>query len=77
MGILDGARQQPALQALTLVGCDDVPQAAWPAYRLTTIAQPVSQLAQQAVHQLLQHVEGMPLATSHVTYLPPTLICRS
>ena len=78
MGILDGARQQPALQALTLVGCDDVPQAAWPAYQLTTIAQPVSQLAAKAVQALLQRIEAPAAHDAHaVTYLPPTLIARA
>lgn len=78
MGVVDGGRHMPTLANLQIVGCDDIPQAGWPAYRLTTIAQPVQRLASEAVQRLLQRIETP--ATDEalaVTYLPPTLICRS
>jgi len=77
MGVMDGCRSALAGQGLPIVGCDDVPQSAWPAYRLTTVAQPVAQLAEEAVRRLLQRIDGSADGgEAAVTRLPPSLIRR-
>lgn len=43
---------------VSIVGYDDVPIAAWPAYRLTTIRQPVNHMVRCAVDALLGQIEG-------------------
>lgn len=43
---------------LSIIGYDDVPMAAWPAYGLTTIRQPVNRMVNLAVETLLGQIEG-------------------
>jgi DNA-binding LacI/PurR family transcriptional regulator len=43
---------------VSIVGYDDVPMAAWPAYRLTTIRQPVDRMVAATVDTLLDQIEG-------------------
>lgn len=43
---------------VSIVGYDDVPIAAWPAYDLTTIRQPVNRMVEATVEALLQQIEG-------------------
>ena len=43
---------------VSVVGYDDVPIAAWPAYDLTTIRQPVNQMVDATVDTLLSRVNG-------------------
>ncbi len=43
---------------VSVVGYDDVPLAAWPAYDLTTIRQPVRRMVDAAVEALLAQIEG-------------------
>ncbi|MEZ5751780.1 MAG: LacI family DNA-binding transcriptional regulator [Paracoccaceae bacterium] len=43
---------------VSVVGYDDVPIAAWPAYDLTTIRQPVNRMADVAVEAMLSRIEG-------------------
>jgi DNA-binding LacI/PurR family transcriptional regulator len=43
---------------VSLVGYDDVPMAAWPAYDLTTIRQPVNRMVTAAVEAILGLIEG-------------------
>lgn len=43
---------------VSVVGYDDVPIAAWPAYDLTTIRQPVNRMAEATVEALLARIEG-------------------
>jgi len=79
MGLLDSCRQQGQLkvpQDLRIIGCDDVPQAAWQGYQLTTVAQPVAAIAQQAL-QLLQQIWDDQPDISPVTLLAPELKVRS
>ncbi|MGR5500227.1 substrate-binding domain-containing protein [Vibrio sp. DNB22_10_4] len=52
LGLLDACRQISRIEVpnqLYVVGCDDVPQAAWQGYQLTTVAQPVQEIAKQAL----------------------------
>ncbi|WP_306119250.1 MULTISPECIES: LacI family DNA-binding transcriptional regulator [unclassified Roseitalea] len=43
---------------VSIVGYDDVPIAAWPAYRLTTVRQPVRRMVSETVEILLGQIEG-------------------
>jgi DNA-binding LacI/PurR family transcriptional regulator len=43
---------------VSVVGYDDVPLAAWPAYNLTTIRQPVRRMVDATVDALLAQIEG-------------------
>lgn len=59
-GLMDEARHRFALrvpQDLCLIGYDNIAQAGWTSYNLTTFAQPVEQFARDAV-QWLQHEEA-------------------
>ncbi|WP_412524055.1 substrate-binding domain-containing protein [Brenneria populi] len=51
---------------LKVIGCDDVPQAAWQGYQLTSIAQPVTQIAEQVMrlpHIIWRGEEEIPMLT--------------
>lgn len=59
--VLDELRQGMGLSVpgdLSVVGYDDVPMAAWAAYALTTVRQPVEAMVEATVEALLAHVEG-------------------
>jgi DNA-binding LacI/PurR family transcriptional regulator len=43
---------------VSVVGYDDVPLAAWPAYDLTTIRQPVRRMVDATVDALIAQIEG-------------------
>jgi LacI family transcriptional regulator len=43
---------------VAVVGYDDVPIAAWPAYDLTTVRQPVNRMVDATVDALLSRIEG-------------------
>jgi DNA-binding LacI/PurR family transcriptional regulator len=45
-------------QDVSIVGYDDAPMAAWPAYDLTTIRQPVEPMVSATVETLLGQIEG-------------------
>jgi DNA-binding LacI/PurR family transcriptional regulator len=44
-------------QDISVVGYDDVPMAAWPAYDLTTVRQPLNRMVEATVETLLAHIE--------------------
>lgn len=43
---------------VSVIGYDDVPIAAWPAYDLTTIRQPINQMVGTAVDVMISRIEG-------------------
>jgi DNA-binding LacI/PurR family transcriptional regulator len=45
-------------QDVSVVGYDDVPMAAWPAYDLTTLRQPVNRMVTATVETLIGLIEG-------------------
>lgn len=56
LGALDGARHELGLEAprdLSIVGFDGIAQSAWSSYRLTTIRQPVRDMARAAAAMVL------------------------
>ncbi len=74
---MDVARHELGLripQDLGVVGFDDVPQAAWGAYDLTTVVQSVELMVDQTVELLMQQVEGT--AQRRHVVIPCTLVER-
>ena len=57
--VMDALRHDLRLRVpedVSVVGYDDVPMAAWPAYRLTTLRQPVDEMVAQAVGALMRQI---------------------
>ena len=59
---------------VAVVGYDDVPIAAWPAYDLTTVRQPVNRMVEATVESLLSRIEDQ--ATPRKIRIPGPLILR-
>lgn len=77
LGALDAARTYgiPVPEGLWVIGYDDIEMAAWSAYELTTVRQPLEEMAETAVRLLLARMAtpGMPWVTE---CLPNDLIVR-
>ncbi|MDM9620414.1 LacI family transcriptional regulator [Rhizobium sp. AC44/96] len=76
-GFMDAARHQFGLsipEQLCIAGFDDIEQASWSSYNLTTFAQPVSQIAAHTVEWLGQPQED---AGDHSIKLKAELVWRS
>ena len=59
--VMDVLRNELGLRVpedVSVVGYDDVPPAAWGAYRLTTVRQPANRMVQQTVDLLLGKIDG-------------------
>jgi DNA-binding LacI/PurR family transcriptional regulator len=59
--VMDALRFELGLSVpgdVSVIGYDDVPLAAWPAYNLTTIRQPVRRMVEATVDILLNQIEG-------------------
>lgn len=75
---LDVARAEAGLRVpgdLAVVGYDDVPQAAWPSFDLTTVRQPVPRMVSEGVAMLLAAIEA-PGTPPEKRRLPPALVTR-
>jgi len=60
LGLLDGLRQNFGVKVpadLKIVGCDDIEQASWSSYRLSTIRQDADEQALAAVDIMLKRIE--------------------
>lgn len=75
-GVVDRLRRDGALGKVRVVGHDDIPQAAWGAYELTTIAQPCDVQARQAIELLVSRMDA-PKMTARVEFTPVTLVKRN
>jgi DNA-binding LacI/PurR family transcriptional regulator len=78
-GFMDTARHQFGLnvpQQLCLAGFDDIEQASWSSYGLTTFAQPVAEIASKAVEWLLKS-DPMENVLHHSVRLTAELIWRT
>jgi LacI family transcriptional regulator len=60
LGALDAARRRdvPVPGQLSIVGFDDISLAGWESFRLTTIRQPLAQMAHAAVQALVRRIDG-------------------
>jgi DNA-binding LacI/PurR family transcriptional regulator len=74
LGAMDAARQAGLTipDDLSIVGFDDIPAAGWPAYDLTTIRQPITQMVETAVSLITTAERG----TGQTYLLPGELILR-
>lgn len=79
LGFLDAARAKSARcvpDDLSVIGFDDIPQAGWHAYRLTTFRQPVERLTRVVMDVLRRRKEHA--ETPHaLTTVPVELVVRS
>ncbi|MEO8135911.1 MAG: LacI family DNA-binding transcriptional regulator [Betaproteobacteria bacterium] len=78
LGFLDAARldrQRRVPDDLSVIGFDDIPQAAWNAYQLTTFRQPVRLLTDQVMHVIRQRAETPELPHAVFT-LPASPVVR-
>jgi DNA-binding LacI/PurR family transcriptional regulator len=62
---------------VSVVGYDDVPMAAWAAYGLTTIRQPVNRMVQATVAALLNQIEGGSAAPTKTRIDGPLMVRTS
>ena len=79
LGFLDAARYERDRSVpddLSVIGFDNIPQAAWSAYRLTTFNQPVADLASAVVNAIHRRTEH-PRATHRLATVPVRLVVRS
>ncbi|MDG4649132.1 LacI family DNA-binding transcriptional regulator [Roseibacterium sp. SDUM158017] len=78
LGVLDEVRHAMGIDvpgAVSVVGYDDVPPAAWKAYDLTTVRQPVDRMVTAAVEILVAEIErGQP--PGRVTEVAAELVVR-
>ena len=77
-GVIDRLRKdRPSRRAtpVRIIGHDDIPQASWAAYDLTTFLQPCDTQALQAVDLLMSRMED-PKLTARVEFTPVTLVRR-
>ncbi|WP_375451299.1 LacI family DNA-binding transcriptional regulator [uncultured Devosia sp.] len=77
-GVIDGLARAGRLagkSGLRIVGHDDIPQASWGAYELTTIVQPCAVQARQAIDLLTSRMAD-PTITARVQRTPVELVKR-
>ena len=76
-GVIDGlaAQHKSRVPSLRIIGHDDIPQASWGAYQLTTILQPCDQQAEQAIDLLTSRM-AEPTMDARVQSTPVSLVRR-
>jgi DNA-binding LacI/PurR family transcriptional regulator len=76
LGALDGLRaDNPAASLPAIIGFDDIPQADWQPYQLTTVQQNTALLAHHAVDLLVTRIAKFNLPSRH-REVPVKLIVR-
>ncbi|MFN3267002.1 MAG: LacI family DNA-binding transcriptional regulator [Deinococcales bacterium] len=77
IGAIDAARQRGVLvgQDVSVVGFDDIPMAAWSAYNLSTVRQPVIQMIDSSLQLLFEAIEHNTMG-SNLRFLPGEFIER-
>lgn len=78
LGLLDAARSRFGIDVpreLSVIGFDDIPEASWDAYRLTTFRQDPDEMAARAITQLDRRLHD-PGASPSIVQLEPVLILR-
>jgi DNA-binding LacI/PurR family transcriptional regulator len=79
LGFLDAARLERGRRVpeeLSVIGFDDIPQAGWGAYQLTTFRQPIEDLAGAVMAMVRRRAED-PGAPRTLTTVPVRLVARS
>ena len=64
-------------QELSIVGFDDLEMAGWEAFQLTTVGQPIQEMAESAVRILIDRIEHKYTGPSRSEVLPTNLIERN
>lgn len=78
LGVLDELRHGMGVDVpgeVSIVGYDDVPAAAWKAYALTTVRQPVDRMVAAAVEILMDEIAGK-VPAGRVEEVPAELVIR-
>lgn len=73
-GVMDRLRKD-GTRPVRIIGHDDIPQAGWAAYDLTTIVQPCDVQARQAIDLLVSRMNE-PKMTARVEFTPVALVKR-
>ena len=79
MAAVDLARCELGIRVpedLSIVGFDDIQQASWPKYDLTTVRQPVERMVDATIELLLSAIEN-PDGERILRMIPPTLAVRT
>ena len=79
LGFLDAARSEFGRRVpedLSVIGFDDIPQAGWRAYELTTFCQPVGDLADAVMAGIRRRTEA-PATSRTVSTIPVRLVARA
>lgn len=79
LGFLDGARherERRVPEEVSVIGFDDIPQASWRAYRLTTLRQPVDELC-AAVMARIRALNRESATTPLLATVPVRMVVRS
>jgi DNA-binding LacI/PurR family transcriptional regulator len=77
IGAIDAARERGIVvgQQISVVGFDDIPMAAWSAYNLTTVRQPVRQMIDSSLQLLLESI-GQDVVGSSLRFIPGEYVER-
>ena len=78
LGALDAARRRRVRvpEELSIVGFDDISLAGWESFRLTTVRQPLSDMAHEAARRLVWRIEQADGEPGRRTVFPTELIQR-
>lgn len=77
--VMDTIRSEFGLRIpadISIVGYDDVPEASWKAYHLTTVAQPSQTMIEATISVLLERIDNS-VVRKRAVVLPATLVTRS
>ncbi len=75
MDVARGAFSLRVPEDISLAGFDDAPPAAWPAYALTTYAQPIAAMVDGTIELLMERITDPAAALRHIT-VPGHLVLR-
>jgi LacI family transcriptional regulator len=78
-GALDAAKQRGVAvpDALSIVGYDDIEMSAWQTFALTTIRQPLPQMAKAAARLLVERIEAVERRPAERYVFPAGLVARA
>lgn len=77
IGLLEGMREITKENRPAVIGVDDIPMAIWPTFDLTSYRQPLEQLIDGAIEQLLRRIEQIEQADREYHYYTGELIIRN
>ena len=77
LAVMDTLRYELGLKIpkdVSVIGYDDVPASAWPAYDLTTVRQPVNKMVQETVEILIEKINNTEIKPRRVKIDGPLII---